>query len=158
MNINNKSQGERAMKIKGLLTVARIFLLVGVMPFAYADEIDAKNLLLNSSEISLSANDPRIAIVHSQLETIRSYCSTTSKGAPIHDKLAYSYSRLRVNQSLPVFISDFVRIALAQCSKVDDSTLLGIYVLERNDGASHNTTVAKIIRNPAPLIAKWRSR
>lgn len=141
-------------------TLCFIFLLhlfySGTAPAA---EHDAKNVLAIATGSTPNLDDPRISIVNRQLEAISNSCaSTSSRGAGIHDKLTYAHSQLKVRQSLLVMLVDFVAIAHARCSSIDDSTLLGLYVLERNDGASHNSTVAKIIRNPKPLIAKWRSR
>lgn len=64
--------------------------------------------------------------------------------AGIHDKLAKAHSLLRVNQSLLELLSDFVRIANAQCRNIDDGTLISLYVLERNSGVSHSVTVARL--------------
>ena len=125
---------------------------------ARADDTDAKNFItVVTGSVPLSG-DSNIGAVSRQFEIIRDYCHSTSHGASIGDKIAKSHSLLKVQQSLLVLLSDFTRIARAQCSRVDDSTLLSLYVLERNSGASHRTTVEKLSRNPTALIAKWSSR
>lgn len=123
-----------------------------------ANEHDAKNFITVATGSVPSLGDARIKIVDQQLNAIKSSCAATSTGAGIHDKLAKLHSLLQVNQSLLELLSDFVRIASAQCRNIDDSTLISLYVLERNSGASHSTTVTKLSKTPGTLLAKWKGR
>jgi hypothetical protein len=123
---------------------------------AQANEGDARNFITMATDSVPSSSDPMIEVVSRQLETISYSCAGTSRGGLIVDKLTKAHSLLKVQQSLLVLLSDFVSIARAQCSRVDDITLISLYVLERNAGASHIATVAKLIKNPRSLIAKWK--
>ena len=123
-----------------------------------ADDTDAKNFITIATSSVPSPSDSRIEVVNRQFEVIREYCRSTSRGASIGDKVAKSHSLLTVQQSLLAFLGDFVGVARAQCSHVDDSTLLSLYVLERNAGASHTSTIGRLTRNPGALVAKWSSR
>ena len=125
---------------------------------AAADETDARNFLTVATGSVPSPNDPRVSIVQRQLEMIERYCAATSSGPGIHDKLAYAHSQLQVQQSQMAMLTDFVRIAKAQCSHVNSSTLVTLYVLERNSGTSHFATVEGLTKNPKGLLAKWKSR
>lgn len=125
-----------------------------------ADDGDAKNFLTVALGGPASSDDPRIGIVSNRLEAISGYCTGEANrtSAGIHDQLAYTHSRLRVKQSLLALLNDFVGVAKAQCKQIGSSTLLGLYALERNEGASHTSTISRLIQNPKPLIAKWSSR
>lgn len=123
-----------------------------------ASEVDAKNFITIASGSVPSPTDPRIRTVERQLNLIDSTCASTSKGAGIHDKIGMAHSNLKVSQSLFELLNDFVSIASAQCNRIDDSSLLALYVLERNSGQSHIQTVARLKKNPGALIAKWSSR
>jgi len=125
---------------------------------AFADEHDAKNFITVATGSVPSPGDSRIKTVDRQLSAIESSCAATSKGAGIHDKLAKAHSLLRVNQSLLELLSDFVRIANAQCRNIDDGTLISLYVLERNSGVSHSVTVARLSQSPSALVTKWSNR
>jgi hypothetical protein len=142
-----------AIKMTFLISV-----FVVVAPLVRADEIDAKNFITVATGIVPSSSDPRITVVNSQLEAIRASCATTSQGAAFHDKLAKGHSLLTVSQPLLGLLSDFVRITRAQCSRVADSALISLYVIERNDGVSHAATVATLIKNPMGVVSKWQSR
>ena len=124
---------------------------------ARADDTDARNFITNATGSTTSQNDPRIAVVNRQLESIRSSCAQTSRGAAIHDKLVKAHSLLTTQQSLLVLLEDFVRVARAQCSRMDDSLLISLYVIERNSGSSHATTISRLIKDPGSLARKWRS-
>ena len=89
---------------------------------AAANETDARNFLTVVTGSVPSANDPRISIVQRQFEMIEHYCATTNSGPGIHDKLGYGHSQLRVQHSLMAMLTDFVRIARAQCAQVDSTT------------------------------------
>lgn len=123
-----------------------------------ADDTDAKNFLTIATGSVPSPGDSRIQVVSRQFEAIREYCRSTSRGASIGDMVAKSHSLLTAQQSLLMLLGDFVRVARVQCSRIDDSTLLSLYVLERNAGASHTSTIERLSRNPTALIAKWSSR
>jgi len=125
---------------------------------AAADETDARNFLTVATGSVPSANDPRIPLVQRQLEMIEHYCASTSSGPGIHDKLSYGHSQLRVQQSLMAMLTDFVKITRAQCANVDSTALVTLYVLERNSGTSHFTTVEGLVKNPKALLAKWKAR
>ena len=142
---------------KLLEAIAGAFLLVAVA-FAQPDSTDASNFITVATGSQPSPSDPRIAVVQSQLQTIQRYCASRSRGASITDKMAKSHSLLQVKQPLLALLTDFVRVARAQCSAVDDSTLLSLYVLERNSGAQHGSTIDRLSKNPGALVAKWSSR
>lgn len=127
-------------------------------PYSSADEYDAKNLITIATGSAPAASDSKIRVVMGQLESVQSSCSATRKGAGFHDKIAKSHSLLNVKQSLLLLLNDFVYVAKLQCANIDDSTLLTLYVLERNSGASHQATIAKLSKNPKQLIAKWSAR
>lgn len=123
-----------------------------------ADEADARNFLTIATGSTPSSNDPRISIVQRQLEMIEHYCAATSSGPGIHDQLGFAHSQLKVQQSLLTLLTDFVRIARAQCSQVSSTTLVTLYVLERNSGASHFSAIEGLMKNPKVLLARWKSR
>lgn len=125
---------------------------------AHADQDNAKNFIIIATGGTSSANDAKIKSVERQLDAIQGYCSATSSGAGIHDKLAKSHSLLKTKQSLLELLSDFVSIASAQCNKIDSGTLISLYVLERNSGEKHTATVMRLTKNPRALIAKWSAR
>jgi hypothetical protein len=145
------------MKLAGvILVISALFL---PFKFASASETDAKNVLTVATGSVPSKNDPRIATIDEQLKAITRSCSATSSGAGIHDKLVKSYSDANSkNPSLLIVLSDFVGLANIQCKKFSDTMLLALYALEREEGATHSATIAKLKRNPSPLIAKWSSR
>ena len=123
-----------------------------------ADEHDAKNFITVATGTDPSSGDAKINSVDRQLRAIEASCASTSRGAGIHDKLAKTHSLLRTSQPLLDLLTDFVHIASAQCKRLDDSTLISLYVLERNSGVSHTATVAKLSKNPGSLVTKWSSR
>jgi hypothetical protein len=135
-----------------------VSIFVAVAPLVHADEIDAKNFITVATGVVPSSSDPKITVVNNQLEAIRVSCATTSQGAAFHDKLGKGHSLLKVSQPLLGLLSDFVRITRAQCSRVADSALISLYVIERNDGVSHAATVATLIKNPMGIITKRQSR
>lgn len=122
-----------------------------------ANDYDAENFITVATGTVPSPGDAKIKAVSRQLRAIEASCANTSRGAGIHDKLAMAHSLLRTSQPLLDLLTDFVHIANAQCKRFDDSTLISLYVLERNSGASHTATVAKLLRNPGPLVTKWRN-
>lgn len=128
-----------------------------VLP-SFADASDARNFLGVATGTVPSVNDPRIEVVAQQLESIHADCASSSHGAPIYDQLAFAHSELKVQQSLLGMLTDFVRIARAQCSKFDQATLVTLYLLERNSGASHGATVERLIKNPRPMVLKWSAQ
>ena len=125
---------------------------------AAAAEADARNFLTVATGAIPSPNDPRVSIVQRQLEMIERYCAATSSGTGIHDTLSYAHSQLREQQSLMAMLTDFIRIARAQCSQVNSASLVTLYVLERNSGTAHFATVERLTKNPKGLLAKWKSR
>jgi hypothetical protein len=125
---------------------------------ARADDGDARNFLTIATGSVADPGDPRIQVVRRQLDAITAACGGTSSGAGIHDKLGKGHSLMKTQQPLLQLLADFVRIAQAQCSAIDDTTLITIYVLERNAGAGHTATVNRVIANPKTLIAKWSRR
>jgi hypothetical protein len=144
------------VRFAGLAIGACVALFVS--RYAAADETDARNFLTVATGSVPSSNDPRISIVQRQLEMIERYCAATSSGPGIHDKLGYAHSQLQVQQSQMAMLADFVRIARAQCSQMNSSALVTLYVLERNSGTSHSATVERLTKNPKGLLAKWKSR
>lgn len=132
--------------------------VLSVSPAAVADEADARNFLTVATGSVPSPKDARVSIVQRQLEAIERYCAATNSGAGIHDKLSYAHSQLRAQQSLIAMLTDFVRIAKAQCSQMNSASLVTLYVLERNSGTSHPATVEHLMKNPNGLLAKWKSR
>ena len=125
-----------------------------VSSYAHADEHDARNFITVATGSVPSAGDSRIKSVERQLDAIQAYCGATSSGAGIHDKIAKAHSLLRTQQSLLELLSDFVRVASAQCDKIDSGTLISLYVLERNAGETHIGTVMRLAKNPRSLVAK----
>lgn len=123
-----------------------------------ADEHDAKNFITVATGTVPSSGDAKIQSVDRQLRTIEASCASTSRDAGIHDKLAKAHSLLHTSQSLLDLLTDFVHIANAQCKRLNDSTLISLYVLERNSGTSHKATVAKLSKNPGLLVTKWSNR
>ena len=116
---------------------------------------DASNFIAVATGLIPSPSDPRIPIVQSQLEAIQTSCEATSRGASVTDKLAKSHSLLKVSQPLLPLLSDLVSVARAQCANVDNATLFALYVLERNAGATHTSTIQKLAKNPRALLRKW---
>lgn len=129
-----------------------------VSPGAFADDRMAKNVITVGTGHVPNDNDPRIQQVSRQLDRIQGYCLQTSRGADIGDKIAYAQSQLKVPQPLFPMLDGFDIIAASQCGRYADSMLLGLYVLERNEGASHSQAVKSVSTRPAPLIKKWQSR
>lgn len=122
-------------------------------------ESDAKNFLTVATGRVASLNDPEVARVLRQLETIEDACARTSRGPGIHDKLGYSMSQVNSSgTSLLQMLADFIPVAKAQCGTIQDATLLAVYVLERNSGASHTATIKKLTTAPRPLIQKWSNK
>lgn len=104
----------------------------------------AKNVISITTGTVPDQNDPRIVQVANQLDRIQGYCAVTSHGANTGDKIAYSHSLLNVRQSIFLMLDGFEKIAQRQCRSIDNGMLLGLYVLERNNGASHAETVQRI--------------
>lgn len=136
------------------VVAAAILLNLLILPVAFASERDAKNLITVATGSLPSSNDPRIPIVELQLSTIQENCAS----AGFHDKLAKAHSLLTVKQSLLQVLADFVIVSRVQCAKLGDSTLVTLYVLERNAGASHSATINRLTKNPSALVAKWSAR
>lgn len=141
-----------------LVVIVSITALSGTQRAIGADMGDARNFITVATGSTPSPNDPRVFEVQKQLEAIETACSRTSRGAGIHDKLGKGHSLLDAKVPLQVLLADFTRIAAAQCGNMDDSTLIALYVLERNSGRSHSSTVAALRNNPQALAAKWNSR
>jgi hypothetical protein len=131
--------------------------LIGATP-SHAEERMARNLITVATGSVPENSDPRVLQVSRQLDRIEALCAVTSRGAEIGDKIAFSHSRLKVRQSIFTMLNGFEEIARNQCGSIDSATLLGLYVLERNEGSSHANTVHNVSRRPAPLIRKWSSR
>lgn len=132
--------------------------LAAVSSGAFADDRMAKNVITVGTGHVPNDNDPRIQQVARQLERIQGFCNQSSHGADIGDKIAYSQSQLKTPQPLFAMLDGFETIAASQCGRYADSMLLGLYVLERNEGVSHSQAVRSIATRPAPLIKKWQSR
>ena len=130
-------------------------ILVSVFPPAMAADQDAKNFITIATGVVPSDGDARIPVVSRQLANIQASCDRTSRGAPIWDKLAKANSLVRYPESLLALLSDFVRVARASCSRLDDSTLISLYVLERNAGHSHAVVVNRLVTNPGALVQKY---
>jgi hypothetical protein len=141
-----------------LVVMAVMAVCAGAQGVLAADAGDARNFLAVATGSVASSDDPRILEVHRQLELIEAACSRTSRGAGFHDKLGKGSSMVNAKVPLLVLLSDFTRIAAAQCGIVDDGTLISLYVLERNSGRSHASTVTALRNNPKAVIAKWSSR
>lgn len=148
----NYSSSNRIISLAICFYVATFFVCS-----AQANEYDARNFLTVATGSVPSKNDPLVQTVQRQLEMAEYYCTVSNSGYSMHDRLAKAHSLLRVQQSLLELLVDFVRIAKSQCTKFDSGTLTSLYVLERDDGASHFATVERLIKNPQPLIAKWRA-
>lgn len=131
--------------------------LIGAVP-AHAEERMARNLITVATGSVPENSDRRVLQVSRQLDRIGALCAATSRGAEIGDKVAFSHSRLKVRESIFSMLNGFEEIARNQCGSIDSATLLGLYVLERNEGSSHANTVHNVARRPAPLIRKWSSR
>jgi hypothetical protein len=140
------------------MVMISVAVLSGTQQAICADLGDARNFLTVATGGTSPSNDPRVLEVKRQLEAIESACSSTSRGAGPHDKLGKAHSMLDAKVPLLVLLADFTRIAAAQCGTFDDSSLLGLYVLERNSGRSHSSTVAALRSNPRALVAKWSNR
>ena len=121
---------------------------------SFAADTDAKNFITNSTGIVPTDSDPRIPVVSRQFADIRASCAGTSSSVAVWDKLAKAHTQLKVNQSLLALLADFVRVARASCSRIDDSTLIALYVIERNAGASHQTVINRLIADPAAILRK----
>lgn len=138
------------------------FIIIGslLLPWTTvrANERDARNFITVATGSVPSSSDPKIKVVEKQLDAIQAFCATTSKGAAIHDKLGKAHSLLRTQQSLLQLLADFVGVAKAQCRQIDDVTLITLYLLERNSGATHAATIMNLTKNPRALAAKWSSR
>lgn len=121
---------------------------------AYANQDDAKNFITVATGSVPASDDLTIKTVERQLDLIQTYCVT----AGIHDKLAKGHSMLKVSQPLLGLLNDFVNIARMQCNKTDFVTLISLYALERNSGATHAASVNNLTKNPRALTAKWSAR
>ena len=144
--------------MRALCNLAVVVTLILPWKLVQADEHDARNFITVATGSVPSNDDPKLRLVERQLDAIQVFCATTSKGAAINDKLAKAHSLLRVQQSLVEMLADFVRVASAQCKRFDDGTLISLYVLERNSGATHLATMIRLTKNPDALVAKWSAR
>ena len=140
------------------LTALASFALLAGAPSAFADEHMAKNVIAVTTGSIPNDSDPRIYYVSRQLDRIQRLCAGTSRGADIGDKIAFAHSKLRVQQAIFPMLDGFETIATRQCGTIDSAQLLGLYVLERNDGISHAQAVKTISTRPGPIIKKWTSR
>ena len=139
---------------RSLIVVASIAVLSQfISPLAIANEYDAKNFITVATGNVPSPSDPAIHSVARQLDLVQVNCASSG----IHDKLAKGHSLLTVRQSLLQLLADFVQVSRVQCSRIEDVTLISLYVLERNAGASHAATIGNLTRNAPSLVAKWRS-
>lgn len=136
---------------------ASLSLLAGA-PSAAANEHMAKNVITVTTGSIPNDSDPKIYYVSRQLDRIERSCAATSQGAEIGDKIAFAHSKLRVKQSIFSMLDGFESIAARQCGRIDNATLLGLYVLERNDGVSHAQAIKSIATRPDPIIRKWSSK
>lgn len=147
----------KQVKVFGLFLIA-VITFVSIKN-GHASEINATNFITVATGRTPSKNDPLINTVNQQLNSIRESCASTTTGAGIHDKLVRVYSDIHIKDpSLLVILGDFVVLAKIQCRKFSDTMLATLYLLERNEGASHSSTIAKLSKNPAQLIKKWSSR
>lgn len=138
---------------------ALLLVILGICAVdAQASEVDARNIITIATGSVPTEGDRRILTVAAQLQEIREFCIPSSSGGTVADKLAKSHSLLKVSQPLLPLLKDFVRVAAAQCSRFSDTMLMSLYVLERNDGAAHSTTVNRLVRDPNHLVKKWNSR
>lgn len=136
-----------------LSAVVALVVAAGTLP-ALAADANAKHFITNATGVVPSDSDPRIPAVSRQFEDIRISCVGTSSAVPIWDKLAKAHSMLTPSQPLLALLADFVRVARASCASVDDSTLLSLYVIERNAGQPHQAVINRLITNPGALIRK----
>lgn len=139
-----------------LFAAVLALILISVLPAMAADQ-DAKNFITVATAVVPSDGDARIPVVSRQFADIQASCARTSRGGAIWDKLAKAHSLLRAPQSLLALLSDFVRVARASCSKLDDSTLISLYVIERNAGIDHAVVINPLVTNPEALVRKYGS-
>jgi hypothetical protein len=141
-----------------IFSITLTLTLILILSSAQAASPDAKNFITIATGVVASNSDTRIPMVNRQFSEIESYCARTSSGAAIWDKLAKGHSLMTTHQSLLLLLSDFVRVARASCSKFDDTTLISLYVLERNAGNDHTAVINRLITNPGALVRKYGSK